>query len=90
MSLENKEPQAPSSLDEKITLANMALKVIGLIEKLLPAFLIAWNNSLQQKNKHLELKLETKEIEKIVEIKSAEIMNDGKTSKQVIDDFLSK
>jgi hypothetical protein len=87
MSLQNKEP-IPQN--DKITLATMALKVFGLIEKLLPAFLIAWNNSLQQKNKRLELKLETKEIEKAIEIKSAEIMNDGKTSKQVIDDFLSK
>ena len=76
--------------NEKLTLANMAMKLFGLIEKLLPAFLIAWNNSLQQKNKRLELKLETKEIEEKIAVKSQEIMNDAKTPKQTIDDFLSK
>ncbi len=90
MSLENKEPpQAPSSLDEKITLANLLFKFVGILERVLPAFLVAWNNQLQQKNKRLELKLEQKEIEKKIEDNSKEILNDGKSSKEVIDKFLN-
>lgn len=89
MSLENKEPpKVPSSLDEKITLANLLLKFVGILERVLPAFLVAWNNQLQQKNKQLELKLEQKEIEQKIEEKSKEILNDGKTSKEIIDKFL--
>ncbi len=82
-------PQAANSLSEKITLATLVFKFIGILERVLPAFLVAWNNQLRQKNKQLELKLEQKEIEEKVEAKAKEIETDGKTSKEVIDKFLS-
>jgi membrane protein required for beta-lactamase induction len=93
--LENKKEvvensqQAAASLSEKITLATLVFKFIGILERVLPAFLVAWNNQLRQKNKQLELKLEQKQIEEKVEAKLKEIDGDAKSSKEVIDKFLS-
>lgn len=90
MNSENKElPDQQADLANKVTLATLVFKFIGILERVLPAFLVAWNNQLRQKNKQLELKLEQKEIEEKIENHSKEILNDGKNSKEVIDKFLN-
>lgn len=74
------------------TWLNLAINALSLMEKLLPAFLVAWNNTLQQKNRELSLKLDKAKLDATVTAyKTQEAkQNDSKDPKDVIDNFLSE
>jgi hypothetical protein len=69
----------------------LAVNALSLLEKLLPAFLVAWNNSLQQKNRELSLKLDKAKLDaNVVAYKALEEKaNDEKKPVDVINDFLN-
>lgn len=76
----------------KSSLTSLALRGLSLLEKLLPAFLVAWNNALRMKARRAEIVNDRLEVEVKVlkEEKRLEAENAGHTPKQVIDDFLSR
>lgn len=73
-------PQPPSFLSLALT----------LVESLIPAILVIWNNSLRQKNKELTVHLARETMDKNVAVFKAEeaAENDKKDSVTIIDDFL--
>ena len=71
---------------KKLDTLSLFARLLGLIERLLPAFLVAWNNKLRQDNKQLELKLELKELEDRVAEKRGGVRE--KDAKIVIDSYL--
>ncbi len=75
-------------VSENLEKLSLLAKFLGLLEKVLPAFLIAWNNQLKQNNKQLELKLEKKEIQDEVREKKEQIASESKDPKEVINKFL--
>lgn len=85
------EQQVAKAAGVSLSWLNLAVSILSMAEKLLPAFLVAWNNSLQQKNKQLSLKLDKAKLDgKVVAYKDAQNENDtGKNSKQLIDEFLN-
>lgn len=77
-------------MKESTTWAQLLLKVLSIVESMLPAFLVAWTNATQNKleRKHqqiLNAKLQL-DVEKndIAESKK----NNGKTDRDVVDDFI--
>ncbi len=85
----NKE-LAKTAAASSLTWLTLAVNALSLFEKLLPAFLVAWNNSLQQKNKELTLKLEKAQLDaKLLVFKDLEEReNAQKNPADVIDQFL--
>jgi hypothetical protein len=63
-----------------------------VLERALPAFLVAWNNYLSQKAAAAKLELDRLKTEQRIEKREAEILkaNEKKTSVQIIADFLRK
>lgn len=88
MSNQNNE-ETPGKISQGITAANLLVRLLSLIEQLLPAFLVAWNNQLRQKNKALELKLEHSEVKAKVEEKKKELLANEKEPSRIIDDYLN-
>lgn len=78
-----------TKVSETVTKLSLLAQLLGLLERVLPAFLVAWNNQLKQRNKQLELKLQKKEVEQKVE-GFKEAQDDGKNPAQTIDSFLNK
>ena len=76
----------------KFSLTSLALRGLSLFEKLLPAFLIAWNNALRMKARKAEAVSDRVEVELKVNIeeKRIEAANAGKSPKALIDDFLGR
>ena len=86
---QNQTPEAPTSLSDKVTLATLLFKFMGILERVLPAFLVAWNNKLREDNKKLELKIEKKEIDDKVKQKVEEIKNDSSSDEEIVNKFLN-
>ena len=76
------------SLSSNVEKLSLIARFLGLLEQILPAFLVAWNNQLKQKNKQLELKLEKAGIEAEVIAKKEAISNESQDPSVVIDKFL--
>lgn len=79
-----------TQLKPKLDALMLASRFLSLIEKLLPAFLVAWNNHLKLQNARLRAKLEQKEIDALVAAKKQELANDDKSSVDTINDFLKR
>lgn len=79
-------------MKNKVTWGQFALKVLSLIETLLPAFLLAWNERLRQKAKRLENELSHVEHDLDVERSTTRIRGEfnGKTDRAIIDDFIGQ
>lgn len=77
-------------MKESATWAQLILKVLSIAESMLPAFMVAWANATQNKlerkhqqilNERLKLEVEKNEI-----VQSKKY--DGKTDRDVVDDFI--
>jgi hypothetical protein len=58
------QPPSQSKLSETFSWMVAVTKLLTILEKFLPAFLVAYSNNLRNKNSLLEGKLEISEIEK--------------------------
>jgi len=69
------EPEAPKkpSLAESLNALSLLAQFLGLIERVLPAFLVAWNNQLRQRAKESELRLDHAEAKLAIEAKKNEL-----------------
>ncbi len=79
---------AKLSNNQKLSALSLGYKFLALLERVLPAFLVAWNNQLRQRNKKLELTLEKKELEEKIEDFSDHKNKDKKDAKTIINNFL--
>lgn len=80
----------PTPMGEKISAASLLVRLLAILEKVLPAFLVAWNNSLQQKNKQLRLQNAKLETTIKVEAKRHELESYEEKPAEVIDRFLDR
>ena len=71
---------------------SLTLKVLSLLERLLPTILLSWAHHLKAKNKELEQKLRLEEVGNDVEAKRVEVEEKGRTqdARATIDDFLRR
>lgn len=79
-----------AQLKPKLDWLMMASRLLSLVEKLLPAFLVAWNNQLKLQNARLRAQLEQKQIDADVAAKKQELANDDKNPTDTINDFLKR
>lgn len=81
-----------NDFSDTVTKLTLAARILALLEKLLPAFLVAWNNHLQQKLKRAEYLVKKSETEqKILAARhSIEIKNHGIKDEEIIDNFLKR
>jgi hypothetical protein len=83
-------------LDEKtdsaLTKLGLLAKLLGLLERLLPAFLVAWNNELRNRAKKAEFKAEKLDSDlKITRHKLLlDYRNHGIKNEEIIDNFLKR
>jgi len=79
---------------EKITSGlswiSLAAKALSFLQAMLPAFFVAWNNSLTRKNKELEGRLEHSQLKHRARDREDEIKNRDSSSTAIIDSFLDK
>lgn len=77
-------------IKESLTWLRLAAQFLGLLERLLPAFLVAWNAELARRNAELRTRLaEARMRARIRGKKDAELAkSDGKSDQQIIDDML--
>lgn len=73
----------------KIEYLKILAQFLGVIEKLLPAFLISWNNYLQQKNSALKFTIEKMEVEKKVHAFKEKIAKDDSDPIAIINTVLA-
>jgi hypothetical protein len=80
------------SIKDKISWVQLGLKVLNLIELLLPSFLVAWNTHLRIKISKLEGQVAHTKYKLNVEKHKKEVVknNANKTSQSVIDDMLGE
>lgn len=73
------------------SLTSLALSLVDLFQKLLPAFLVAYSDALRQKNRGLAVALEKSKMETRVETHKLEVarVDAAKAPEDVIDQFLS-
>lgn len=85
MTENNNDPKPGSSL------SSLALSLVELFQKLLPAFLVAYSDALRQKNRGLAIALEKSTLETRVETHKLEAarVDATKNPEDVIDQFLS-
>lgn len=86
------EEKPTSKLAAATPWVSLVMAFLGVLEKFLPAFFVAWNNALRQKNAELSSKLKLNEVQKQVEQEHAKVIEKhaGKTDRDVLDDFLGK
>jgi hypothetical protein len=65
----------------------LASKALSVIESLLPAFFVAWNNSIRQKNQALQQQVRLMEV-KLAEVSEKPACHDS--SRTAIDSFLGR
>jgi hypothetical protein len=70
----------------------MLVKLISLAEKLLPAFLMAWNQRLKDKNLELTREVERLKLERVIADEKAKIEKEtsGRSSTDIVRDFLDR
>ena len=76
-----------TKLKDGLTLVSLVVRILSLVEKLLPAFLVAWNNELRNKNKSLEIRLDHEKLKQTLETNHDKPLEDPKA---VIDQFLDR
>lgn len=69
---------------------SLAAKCLSFLQAILPAFFVAWNNSLTRKNKELEGRLSHEKLKHRARDKDDEIKNRDSSSTSIIDHFLDK
>jgi len=79
-------------MKSKILWLQVVLQVLRLIEMLIPAYLIAENGRLKSQKAGLEKQLETAKLRVTISEEKAKVRaaNEGKSSRNIIDDFLGK
>lgn len=89
---ETKETLVQVAKATPVKLIELGLSFFAVIRELVPAFLLAWSNSLRQKNRELEVKLEHAKLkENVRDHKDAsELTNANSSPRDTIDNFLSK
>lgn len=77
-------------MKESVTWVQLALKVLAIVESMLPAFMVAWANATQNKlerkkqqimNDRLKLEVEKNEI-------AENKKHENKSNRDVVDDFI--
>lgn len=78
-------------MNDGVWWVQLGLKLLSVLEKVLPAFLLAWNESLRNKFRREKNQHEHTKNQLVVAKKHAEIDQKfaGKSDRDVVDDFLS-
>lgn len=73
---------------ESLSWLSLVAKALSFLQAILPAFFVAWNNSLTRKNAELQGRLAHAELKLRVKIRQEAIKNDKSTGIDYINRFL--